>query len=232
MEQTLKKTDRETAAMLNTAQSLTEILIPQNTPYVQDGIDREEEITGLRRRIEELENELMQVYRDLIHERKNANIDQLTGIPNRRAYQTRLQEERLRSQRENKPMCLLVWDIDHFKKINDRYGHQMGDKILSCVAKKITQRLRGSDFTARFGGEEFVSLLPDCDAENALQLAEQIRQEIGCCDQTSPQEPIPVTLSCGIAEVVAGESDRELFARADVALYRAKNEGRDRSCLA
>ena len=144
----------------------------------------------------------------------------------------RLQNERMRAQRDGKPMCLIIWDIDHFKSINDRFGHQTGDKVLACVAKKITHRLRGSDFTARFGGEEFVSLLHDCDIANALQLAEQLRQEISICDQVSEQGLVQVTLSCGIAEQDPEESNHELFARADVALYRAKSQGRNRACLA
>ena len=174
----------------------------------------------------------MQVYQELIRERQHAYIDQLTGIPNRRAYQARLAEERRRTKREGKAMCLVIWDIDHFKSINDRYGHQMGDKVLACVAQKITQRLRGSDFTARFGGEEFVSLLPDCEIDDALQLTDQLRREIACCDQVSEQGLLEVTLSCGIAKLDPEESDRALFARADVALYRAKRQGRNRVCLA
>ncbi len=212
--------------MLISTQPSIRTTIPQDFP-VQKG-----EAAELRKRILELEEELMQVYQELIRERQHAHIDLLTSIPNRRAYQTRLLEERQRTQRDAKPMCLVLWDIDRFKSINDRHGHQMGDKVLACVAKKISQRLRGSDFTARFGGEEFVSLLPDCELADARQLAEQLRREIACCDQISEQGLVEVTLSCGIAKLDPNESDRQLFARADAALYRAKRQGRNRVCLA
>lgn len=222
--------------MLHTVRQPQKIIIRRNDLYARAPGDNDsaqvKEIIQLRQRITELEDKLTQVRQDLAQERHYANIDLLTGIPNRRAYQERLRQELLRSNRDGNPFCLIIWDIDHFKSINDRYGHQTGDKVLACVAKKITQRLRKSDFTARFGGEEFVSLLPDCDTADTLRLVEQLRAEISHCDHVTEQGPVQITISCGIAEFDPNESDNTLFARADAALYQAKQQGRNRVCLA
>jgi diguanylate cyclase len=127
---------------------------------------------------------------------------------------------------------LIVWDIDHFKSINDRYGHKIGDQVIACVARKISQRLRQSDFIARFGGEEFVALLSDCDAASARELAEGLRKEIAGCMVDLERGCVRTTVSCGIAELAPEEDDARLFARADEALYRAKRGGRNRVCIA
>ena len=217
--------------MLNTAQQIPGIMTNNCSPITLNLV-RQEELIQLRHRVAELESELELTRRELIRERYHANIDLLTNIPNRRAYQLRLQEERLRCQRENKPLCLAIWDIDHFKSINDRFGHQAGDRVLRCVAKQITSRLRRSDFTARIGGEEFATLLPDCDTSNAIRLAEQLRNKIDQCDFETELGSVQVTLSCGIAMLDPNESDEAFFAKADAALYKAKSAGRNRVCLA
>jgi len=220
--------------MQSTAQQTQGIDINKNNQYIPTESDptQEQETMQLRQRVTELESEIKLMRKELIQERHHANIDQLTGIPNRRAYQIRLQQERLRCMRDGKPLCLAVWDIDHFKSINDRFGHQTGDKVLQCVAKKITNRLRRSDFSARVGGEEFISLLPDCDTSDAAHLAEQLRKEIFLCDHITEQCKVKVTLSCGIAKLDPNESDDTLFARADAALYQSKASGRNRVSLA
>ncbi len=222
--------------MLNTAPKIKGVIINNNRPYewapFKQHQEREEEITQLQRRITELESELELIRKELIRERYHANIDLLTGIPNRRAYQIRLQQERLRCMRDRKSLCLAVWDIDLFKSINDRFGHQAGDRVLECVARQITQRLRRSDYTARIGGEEFASLLPDCSTSDAVRLAEELRTKIHYCDFETELGPVQITLSCGIALLDPNESDETLFARADTALYKAKASGRNRVCLA
>lgn len=222
--------------MLNTAQQIQGVIINKSKLFGcasnESATAQKDEIIQLRRRIKELEGEIEQVREELVRERHHANIDLLTGIPNRRAYQIRLQQERLRCMRDGKTLCLAVWDIDHFKSINDRFGHQTGDSVLQCVAKTITKRLRRSDFTARIGGEEFVSLLPDCDTTDAVQLAEQLRDEIFQCDHKTELGLVQVTLSCGIAKLDPNASDDDLFARADAALYKAKASGRNRVNLA
>lgn len=204
----------------------------QLKPLIKEAMNSDSEIRQLRERVTLLEAEMLRLRQDLDHERDQANNDPLTGIPNRRAYQHRLIEDRARCKRENKSLCLIVWDIDHFKSINDQYGHSVGDQVLSCIAHKIRQRIRKSDFVARIGGEEFATLLPDCDTENAVQLAEQLRQEIAQCNINLEQGKVSVTISCGIAELAPDECDTTLFARADKALYQAKGEGRNRICTA
>ncbi|MES9854037.1 MAG: GGDEF domain-containing protein [Candidatus Thiodiazotropha sp. L084R] len=204
----------------------------QPKPQTKDVIISNSELALLRERVTLLEAEVSILRQDLDSERQQANIDHLTGIPNRRAYQTRLLEERARCKRENKQLCLIIWDIDHFKSINDQFGHWIGDRVITCIANKISQRLRLSDFIARIGGEEFATLLPDCGKESAQQLAEQIRQEVAQCYIELETEIVKATISCGIAELAPNESDASLFTRADKALYQAKSAGRNRICSA
>jgi diguanylate cyclase len=186
----------------------------------------------LHRRIMQLETEVLELRQALANERHQATVDMLTGVSNRRAYQSRLPEYRAQCARENKHLCLLILDIDRFKSINDRFGHQTGDEVLTCVAQKISRRLRNSDFIARFGGEEFVVLLPDCVTACAHSLAEQLCRGMAACSIETDRGPVKVTLSCGIAQLDPNESDAALFSRADAALYRAKREGRNRACVA
>lgn len=183
---------------------------------------------SLQNRVDELEHQVELLQQQLEVERRLAQIDPLTAIPNRRAFAARLQAEVARSERSGAPLSLAVWDIDHFKKINDNYGHPFGDDVIRCVAQVIQSHLRESDFSARYGGEEFVALLPDCDAEGARILAEkicQVIQQSGCC-----LDPIDfkLTASCGIATLHGADRDDTLFKRADDALYRAKQSGRNR----
>lgn len=182
----------------------------------------------LQNRVEELERQVEVLQQQLEVERRLAQIDPLTAIPNRRAFAARLKSEVARSERTGSPLSLAVWDIDHFKKINDNYGHPFGDDVIRCVAQVIQSHLRESDFTARYGGEEFVALLPDCDAEGARVLAEKICQVIrqsGCCLNALD---FNLTASCGIATLYGADRDQTLFKRADDALYRAKLSGRNR----
>ncbi|MET0071205.1 MAG: GGDEF domain-containing protein [Candidatus Thiodiazotropha sp.] len=183
---------------------------------------------GMRERIRELEGQVRSLQRQLEVERRHALIDPLTGIANRRALVERLKAEIARSQRNATPLSLVVWDIDHFKAINDRYGHPFGDDVIRCVAQAIDSHLRDSDFTARYGGEEFVSLLPDCSAGDAKCLAGKICrviQERGC---RLSDISLGLTISCGIASLHGNETAEMLFKRADDALYRAKTTGRNR----
>ncbi|PVV07687.1 MAG: hypothetical protein B6D72_17870 [gamma proteobacterium symbiont of Ctena orbiculata] len=183
---------------------------------------------GLQMRIRELELQVRSLQRQLALERRHALIDPLTGIANRRALAERLKAEIARSQRHATPLSLVVWDIDHFKGINDRYGHPFGDDVIRCVAQAIDSHQRDSDFTARYGGEEFVSLLPDCGAGDAKCLAGKICrviQERGC---RLDEIRLGLTISCGIASLHGHETAEMLFKRADDALYRAKATGRNR----
>ena len=131
-------------------------------------------------------------------------------------------------QRSGDALSVVVIDIDHFKSVNDRWGHAAGDRVLKTVSAQLRAQLRGGDFLARFGGEEFVVISPQTNLEQATHLSEKLRQHIGICDFHHTQEPVPVTISCGVATFHAGDTPDTVFDRADRALYQAKREGRNR----
>ena len=162
--------------------------------------------------------------------------DVLTGWNNRRYLIVRLHEELARARRDRTGLVCLMLDVDHFKPINDTWGHAAGDEVLRELAQRIETQVRASDVAARYGGEEFVILLPGTTVDSGKLLAERIRSAISGTPIALPNgEPVTVTASIGIAEVHPKPDDDDLktlgdslIARADVALYRAKSEGRDR----
>jgi diguanylate cyclase (GGDEF)-like protein len=170
---------------------------------------------------------------DLLDARADATHDPLTGLDNRRAALARLQVECKRVARGHAAPAVLSLDLDHFKRINDRWGHATGDRVLIAVAAAMRSELRAIDVAARYGGEEFLALLPETDGEAALQVAERVRARIASqrivLDDGSQ---VSVTASLGVAELRPGESGESVLMRADNALYRAKSEGRDRCVLA
>jgi diguanylate cyclase len=127
---------------------------------------------------------------------------------------------------------MLVWDIDDFKSINDRFGHQAGDKALRVIAKSLQARIRVTDFIARYGGEEFVSLLCGSDGREALKVADEMRSSVEANGFHSAGKPVAVTISCGIAPFSGDDSIDAVFKRADKALYEAKKAGKNRCVLA
>jgi c-di-GMP phosphodiesterase len=162
-----------------------------------------------------------------------ATTDGLTGLYIRRYFEVRYEEEYRRAQRYRDPLSLLMLDIDHFKGINDNYGHQFGDKVIQKVAQIIIEQVRAEiDFPARYGGEEFIVLLPHTKREGACSLAERIRR--ACADYVFilGEQSLHVTLSLGVATLhhnnAPGCNPEVLIERADKALYRAKENGRNR----
>jgi len=161
--------------------------------------------------------------------------DVLTGWNNRRYLAVRMGEELARARRDRDRLVCLMLDIDHFKQVNDTWGHAAGDVVLKELAQRIESQVRASDVAARYGGEEFVVLLPSTDVESASKLAERIRLAVAADPIVLPNgESITITASIGIAEVSPGADDKDLktlgdslIARADVALYAAKSAGRD-----
>lgn len=168
--------------------------------------------------------------------RRSGFTDVLTGWHNRRYLQARMKEELARACRDGSSLVCMMLDIDHFKRVNDNWGHAAGDSVLREVALRIDAQVRTSDVAARFGGEEFVILLPNTTSTDGQHLAERIRNTIASAPFDLPDGgQVPVTVSIGIAEFRpgAGRADLKslgeaLIARADVALYAAKAEGRDR----
>ncbi len=155
--------------------------------------------------------------------------DPLTGVYNRRAYEKRLREELQRFLRHKHSFSVLLLDVDHFKSINDRYGHAVGDLCLKEIIKRVRPLLRKSDFLARFGGEEFVTLLPETGQEGAVEVAEKLRQCIEKTDFLHRGESVGVTISIGVTQAESTDLKPDsLFIRVDKALYQAKEEGRNR----
>lgn len=168
-------------------------------------------------------------FRDHLEEqRQKALIDPLTGLPNRAAWNERLDMELARLQRYGGELLLAVLDIDHFKRINDDYGHLAGDKVLKIIAGELFKRLRKTDFIARFGGEEFVLLIPSTPMEGGLKLLDTLRSAIETCPFHFKGERVTISLSGGISAFGSAESSEQVFERADQALYRAKRGGRNR----
>ena len=191
--------------------------------YIRKPFDRAELHARLRsgRRIVELEEKL----------RRQATVDTLTGLLNRGAIMDRLGREMERALREKHPICVAIVDLDHFKKINDTFGHSAGDTVLREAASKMSSVLRPYDSVGRYGGEEFIIVFPRCDQSIASGIAERIRSSIAHRLEIDSQE-VPVTASIGIAQAVASLTADEVIRAADNALFRAKESGRNRVELA
>ena len=187
-----------------------------------------ERLQGLVRRVAEMEQEAQQFREHIEEQRQKSLLDPLTGLPNRAAWIERLELEVARRQRYGGQLLLAVLDIDHFKRINDGYGHLAGDRVLKIIAGELNKRLRKTDFMARFGGEEFVLLVPATPLEGGMQLLETLRTAVEACPFHFKGEPVTITLSAGITEFRDGEMADAAFERADQALYRAKEAGRNR----
>jgi len=155
-----------------------------------------------------------------------ARTDPLTGLANRRTLRETMQREIARSGRMGDHLSLVIADLDHFKSINDQYGHITGDHVLAGVAAAFQNHLRPYDLAARYGGEEFVLLLPATSMEGAMVVAERMRKAVA--DMTVPDCPQQITMSLGVATWMKGETPEQFVARADAALYNAKNAGRNR----
>lgn len=193
---------------------------------------REQEVAArlksLSERVAHMEQEALGFREHLEEQRQKALIDPLTGLPNRAAWSERLEHEIQQWQQHGNTLSLAMLDLDHFKRINDSYGHLAGDKVLKIIATVLRKRLRGSDFIARFGGEEFVLLLPATPPAVGAKLLETLRAAIEACPFHFKGERVTITISMGLASFRVGEHSDLVLKRADQALYRAKNAGRNR----
>lgn len=168
----------------------------------------------------------------IINSEQNANVDALTGAYNRRWLEHMFERESTRSAFNGKPLCMLMLDVDHFKAYNDQYGHLAGDYALTLVAHTLRSQLRPKDSLTRFGGEEFVILLPEIAEDEARGIGERLRLALRKVSSFhSPIGVLPgVTVSIGLTQMRPKDSLQGLIARADSALYRAKQQGRDCLC--
>ena len=194
--------------------------------------EREQEVAarlqGLAARVASMEQEAQGYREHLEEQRQKALVDPLTGLPNRAAWSERLEHEVGQWQQHGNTLLLAMLDLDHFKHINDNYGHLAGDKVLKIIATVLRKRLRGTDFIARFGGEEFVLLMPATALVAGVKLLESLRAAIEACPFHFKGEPVTITASIGVSAFKAGEHSDLVLKRADQALYRAKNAGRNR----
>lgn len=177
---------------------------------------------------------VIMLQRSLLHQQLKAaaRTDSKTGLLNAAAWQREADAEIVRAQRSDEPVALLLIDVDHFKKVNDTHGHLVGDDVLRGLASELRQQVRETDVVGRFGGEEFVILLPKTAPEEALRIADRVRRGVGVVQVLAENTAVSVTISVGVAVLgVHGRDLFELLAAADLALYRAKKTGRDRVCL-
>jgi len=177
------------------------------------------EVEVLRRQVEDARRETL--------------VDALTGVGNRKLFDVRLRECMRNAMEDGGDLCLVMADIDHFKRFNDTYGHQLGDLVLRLVAKALTDGIKGRDIAARYGGEEFAVLLPNTKIGDAVKVADQLRAMIASKrvrKRDDDRDLGTVTLSMGAACFRPGEPAGEFIQRADAALYFAKNHGRNRVC--
>ncbi len=184
---------------------------------------------GIGKRILTLHEELVATKEAL---RVQAMRDALTGTYNRGETLRRLEEETERTRRERKPLSLIMMDIDHFKKINDTHGHLVGDAVLKETVRRVQSVVRSYDVVGRFGGEEFLVILPNADGEIAVRVAERIRAAVASRPVIDGAVSVTVTLSAGVATAEAVQAVDALIQSADEALYQAKRTGRNRVCRA
>lgn len=161
--------------------------------------------------------------------RRLATVDPLTGLYNRRHASAMIEAEISRFKRTRRPVAFMLLDIDHFKSVNDMFGHEIGDRVLTAIGNVIPSQLRLQDVVSRWGGEEFLILLPDTDMENALISAERLRHTFAAHDWVGlTHKEVRVTVSVGVCELFGGENMASVIRRADEALYKAKAAGRNR----
>ena len=160
--------------------------------------------------------------------------DPLTQLPNRRSLTQAVRREEERIKRNKAPLSFVLCDLDHFKVINDSKGHDAGDEVLKVVSKTLASCMRDVDFVARWGGEEFLAVLPDTDPEGAKLVAERIRRKVEnqVIDVAGIGEPLKVTMTLGVATLRPGEGAEQAIIRADAALYEGKHQGRNRVAFA
>lgn len=182
----------------------------------------------MRARMEEMEGEARALQERLSEKKRQTLLDPLTRVLNRLGWDERIADELERWQRFRQPACVIAWDIDHFKLINDTYGHRAGDRVLVAVAETLSSSIRGTDCVARYGGEEFVMLLPATVLAEGLRIAEQLRAAVTGIGFHFRGKPVSVTMSGGVTQLAPGDNANSAFDRADKAMYRAKESGRNR----
>ncbi|MDO6718047.1 diguanylate cyclase [Psychrosphaera sp. 1_MG-2023] len=209
---------------------ITESIKQRDKLEKQRAADLDNVLQDMESKLANLEQRTEFYRKKWLEEIARADLDALTNLPNRGAYDKRFNEEFKRWLRHPDPLCIAVIDVDHFKKINDKYGHSVGDKTLQIVAKTLRTSLRETDFLARYGGEEFVCLMINTDATNMLTPLEKLRKAVSSIPFKVKNDRLNITVSVGVTMLVATDNVHTAFDRADKALYEAKDAGRNRIC--
>jgi len=215
------------ARLDNVARELLEFRHKEQRRHAED----ERRASALKSEIAKLKGRTDELVKVCAEQEARLMIDSLTNAHSRYAYERRLAEEFQRWQRHGQPLSFSIWDIDLFKRINDSFGHDAGNRLLRGVADLIASNKRAEDFLARIGGEEFVLLLPMTTLEAATGVAEKLRVVVEAAAFRHHGEPVRVTISAGLTSFRAGDTPAGVYERADRALYQAKQHGRNR-CVA
>jgi diguanylate cyclase len=185
----------------------------------------------LEQKLEASRDDIAGLQRDLDEVRRESMLDPLTKIFNRKSFDEGMLKSFADAGENGKPLCLMLLDIDHFKRFNDTWGHQTGDQVLRLVAMTLKSNIKGKDMAARYGGEEFAAILPETDLEGAMIVADNIRKAVQAKEllKRSTNEKLGrITASFGVAAYRPGDSPSSLIERADRCLYAAKHAGRNR----
>ncbi|HEX7635064.1 MAG TPA: GGDEF domain-containing protein [Noviherbaspirillum sp.] len=194
--------------------------VPALWPYI--------DVVMTRQKVRAAENRIRELETQLAHMRELAHEDQLTGSLNRRGLDDVLERELARAERRQSPLCVAMLDLDNFKKLNDMHGHCAGDAALVHLVQVVKAVLRKMDVIARFGGEEFIIVLPDTPLAGGMQTLMRVQAELRACAFLHDHTHVPLTFSAGVALYKAGEEQEALIERADRALYKAKQDGKNR----
>ena len=242
LDETISKQISELSSNAVSATSLDELkgLVSTKLTAINEAIGAKEELeraektalldslSTMESRLSDVEKEAEEYKKHLADQKFKSLQDTLTKLPNRAAFEERMEIEFKRWERYDYPLCLAVVDIDFFKRINDTYGHSAGDKTLKVIAGALKKSLRGTDFIARFGGEEFVILFPETELEDMDGPLNKVRENIKKIPFKFRAKDVQITISIGVTEFKEGDNALKAFDRADAALYEAKNSGRDR----
>lgn len=189
---------------------------------------------GLQKGLQTSQDQIAKLSIELEDVRQQSSKDPLTGVANRRAFNLHLEQSISNALRTGESLCLVLADLDHFKNVNDTFGHLVGDDVLKVFASMIRKNVKGRDMVARYGGEEFAIILPKTQPQAALKLIDGIREQFGSKRlmlRQSREKIGQVTASFGIAAFESGLSSSQLVEKADVQLYRAKRSGRNQVCM-
>ncbi len=214
---TLSEVQEIREALLKQAQGLQE----RTRQMVEDVRLAQTQVDDANKKVESLKQQMEKVKQEII-------IDPLTRTYNRRAYDEKIKQEMMGFQRYSRPTALAIVDIDHFKNVNDTYGHRTGDGVLRILSGVMKKEIREIDVLARYGGEEFALILPHTSYEQALDVTERIRRKVEESRFTYKSKPFSVTISIGVGTLRAEDTLETYVERVDQALYRAKNSGRNR----